>query len=174
MNNMTLFLDYLWDLKPNYFDMKALESDVAFNRKALKIEMIDDIFIGHLNKKHIFIDKPIDKNNLIIGLTEKGGAYWERIYSVNWNNYIYFEVNKVGLQQEVQIYSKNRDLLSIILSKLENPLIIGCLDGWNVTYWKKLDHVFFTKLYFSQDDDQDLWDIFHRADLPTWREYDFD
>lgn len=82
-------------------------------------------------------------------------------------------MNKVGLQQEVQIYSKNRDLLSIIFSKLENPLIIGCLDEWNVTYWKKLDHVFFTKLYFSQDDDQGLWDIFYRADLPTWREYDF-
>lgn len=72
MNANHLFLDYLWDLLPNYFHIKDDEADMAFNRPKLPIDDLDNIFLEHLGKGQVFIDKPISKSSLYIGLTEVG------------------------------------------------------------------------------------------------------
>ncbi|CAB1223463.1 hypothetical protein [Acinetobacter bouvetii] len=169
MKDYNLFLDYLWDLKPNYFDIKRNDSDVAFNRPKLLLNELDDILINHLDNHNIFLDKPISENSLIIGLTGKGGNIWEEAYKINWDNYIYFEVNEFNLQQEVCLYSKNREILFDFFPEVASQHVMK-LEQWNVTYWKKLEDVFINKLYFDQEDDSDLWERFHNTVLPKWRE----
>ncbi len=169
MKDYNLFLDYLWDLKPNYFDIKKNDSDVAFNRPILSLDELDNVLIKHLNEYNIFLDKPILENSLIIGLTEKGGSIWEDVYKVNWDNYIYLEINEIDLQQEVSLYSRNQEILFDFFPEVRNQHIKK-LEQWDVTYWKKLEEVFVNKLYFDQEDDSELWERFHNTLLPKWRE----
>lgn len=170
MKDEYLFLDYLWDLQPNYFDIKHVESDISFNRKPLCLDNIDDTFIQHINKRNIFIDKPINKNQLYIGLTTKGGLIWEEYYKVDWSNYVYFEVNEINNKnQEVSIFSTNKDLLLNIFPEYKNQSTEK-LEEYDITYWKKLKNVHVNKLYFNLKDDTELWEQLHRSNLPQWRE----
>ncbi|MDM1022269.1 hypothetical protein QSV37_18575 [Acinetobacter sp. VNK23] len=170
MKDDYLFLDYLWDLQPNYFDIKNIESDISFNRKALCLDEVDDCFIKHVSDGNIFIDKPISEKRLFIGLTEKGGGIWEEYYRVNWNNYIYFEVDEIDInKQEVSMYSTDANLLLNIFPNYKDQ-IIEKLESWHITYWKKLSNVYVSKLYFNVEDDMELWEHFHEANLPKWRE----
>ncbi|MGR3977625.1 hypothetical protein FW754_08070 [Acinetobacter sp. 1207_04] len=170
MKDEFLFLDYLWDLQPNYFDIKHIESDISFNRKALNLKKIDDVFIYHLNNNNIFLDKPIQEKKLLIGLTSKGGEIWEKKYQVDWSQYLYFEIiEKDKNHQEVCMYSINKDLIFKIFPEHKKPTIEK-LKNWNVTYWKILSDVHCRKLYFNLEDDMELWNQFHQSDLPKWRE----
>lgn len=173
MNANHLFLDYLWDLLPNYFHIKDDEADMAFNRPKLPIDDLDNIFLEHLGKGQVFIDKPISKNSLYIGLTEVGGRIWEECFDVRWKNYLYFEINEVNSKQEVDLYSQNKDLIFLIFPEFHSELSthLQLLNTFNITYWKNLENCYVSKIVFDQEDDDDLWQRFHDANLPKWRNY---
>lgn len=167
-----LFLDYLWDLMPNYFQIKQEQSDSAFNRPQLAIEALDDIFLNHLNHGNIFIEKPINTKQLYIGLTESGGKIWEQYFKVNWNNYLYFSIEEKDQQQNIELYSLNPDLFYLVFPKQHRVLSKNTqfLENYHITYWKNLKHCYRSTIIFTQDTDDDLWQTFHNADLPQWRE----
>lgn len=167
-----LFLDYLWDLMPNYFHLKDDDSDVSFNRPKLPINELDSIFLEHLNNKNIFIDKPVERNKLYIGLTKIGGKIWEDKFNINWMNYLYFEVNEVAGKQELSLFSQNRDLIFLIFPEYQNKLFanLRLLETSDIIYWKKLEKCYTSKIVFDQENDDDLWQRFHDADLPKWRD----
>ena len=171
MNQEALFLDYLWDLKPNYFHMKDDESDLAFNRPALSQQTLDVTFLKLLSNGYIFIDDPIENNHLYLGLTQKGGELWEQQWNIDWSNYISFEIDSRSSHHNVKISSQNKNLILLIFPELEQVILqnIKFFDTFKLTYWKTLAHVFSVNIIFSTDDDVNLWQSFHNAPLPLWR-----
>lgn len=172
MNQEYLFLDYLWDLEPNYFHMKEKEADIAFNRPLISIEIIDDLFLTHLSIKNIFIDAPILNNQLYIGLTPQGGALWEEHYNVDWGNFIYYEITPLGLElNEIKIYAQSKTHLLKVLDEINHnsDKNITFLESWEPTYWKELQSVYLYSFNALNDEGDEILSALNALTLPKWR-----
>lgn len=171
MSQDILFLDYLWDLKANYFHIKNEEADLAFNRPLICCESIDEIFISHLNQGNVFIDTPIFGNQLNIGLTDRGGAIWESFYDVNWSKFIYLEVNSFGVNnQEFAIFSQTDSILDVAISAIGERLDgVVIMEEWSPTYWKKLKKAYVFKFVVDKEEEDLVWSIFNKCNFPAWR-----
>lgn len=46
---------------------------------------------------------------------------------------------------------------------------LSLLNTFDITYWKKIENCYTSKIIFDQESDEDLWQRFHDIHLPKWR-----
>lgn len=168
MNEQYLFLDYAWDLQPNYFHMK--DADVAFNRPLISPEILDSLFLNHLQIGNIFIDSPISPNQLHIGLTKPGALVWEDYYNVQWSQFVNYDLESLEEEKiRLSIYATSKDNLLSIFPELEYQLSknIEKIENWQATYWKNIKEGF--KSYAVLSSEEELFNSCNEVELPRWR-----
>lgn len=125
-----------------------------------------------LNEKAESLDKllkngyiQIDENSYI-GLTQKGGQFWESEFLIDWHLYFEYGSQFINDKEVVFLYAANQETLKLAI-KNSNGLLDDCeiktAKDWQPIYWKEP----FNGYYIEKELDSELLPYFSEI-LPKY------
>lgn len=122
-----------------------------------KTESLDDL----LKNGYIQIDK-----TGYIGLTQKGGKFWESKFLIDWNLYFEYGSQFINDKELTFFYATNKETVQLAI-KNSNGLFDDCeikiAQNWQPIYWKEP----FNGFYIEKELDSELLPYFDEI-LPKY------
>ena len=129
----------------------------AFNEK---ITSLDNLF----KNDYIKIDEAG-----YIGLTQKGGEFWESKFLIDWNLYFEYGSQFINDKELTFFYATNKETLQLAI-KNSNGLFDDCkikmAENWQPIYWKEP----FNGFYIEKELDSELSPYFDEI-LPKYHRF---
>lgn len=136
---------------------QSLNLDIAASSLNEKTESLDEL----LKSGYIQIDE-----TGYIGLTQKGGQFWESKFLIDWNLYFEYGGQFIDDKEIVFFYAVNKKTIQLAINN-SNGLFDDCTiktaQNWQPIYWKKP----FNGFYIEKVLDSELLPNFYEV-LPNY------